>query len=533
MSTWLKFIVKSLNARRMADSIANGGAPADVAAARNGYVRSAVTQAAAMRDAEDVRLMSRRMARLYDFCPLSTLAGLGAIVAMVYMLTGISPAGDLHLWGGAMVTIQVLRLGLYGWFRKSFDAAATSIESLQGWERGYALLGGLLGVGWAILTLYFMPPFSVLHQMLIAFVVVGLALGGYAAMGASQLSLYSYSAPMLAGLITALACSGDWNCIAAAFLVAMWSGVMFRLSRKSYQAQIHEFKCEVDAEELVKELAKAEDVCKAAAFEHELIFNNPLLGVMLVKRTGDGDDEWVISACNLRGARMLGYGEGELEGMSTSQFYSDKTAFYTDSKAVSDSLTRKGFFDDSMQVMRKDGSVFWCHRSAILVDRSNIASGILWTFEDVSARKAEEAGRRDAEARLNLLRSVSPVGSWDLVPAEGTVSFSMQFCRLLGFDDAKGLPESFSIEAAMHDEDRGRVATAIQAHLVFREPLLQRVRLKCRDGSYRRFVLGGQATWDDSGQADLFMGTIQMTSLNDEPEAAVHPASMGEAVSSA
>jgi PAS domain S-box-containing protein len=489
----------------MADSMANGGAIGGVAAApvgNAGYLGSAMAQSAARRDAEDVRLLSRRMARLYDFCPLSTLAGLGAIVAMVYMLTGISPARDLHLWGGAMVMIQVLRLGLYGWFRKSFDAANTSIESLQGWERGYALLAGLLGVGWAILTVYFMPPFSVLHQMLIAFVVVALALGGYAAMGASQLSLYSYSGPMLAGLIAALACSGDWNCIAAAFLVALWSGVMFRLARKGYQAQLHEFKIEVGAEELVKDLAKAEDVRKATAFEHELIFNNPLLGIMLVKRTGDGDDEWLISSCNLRGARMLGYGEGELEGRSTS-------LFCTDSKAVADSLTRKGFYDDSIQVMRKDGSLFWCHRSAILVDRSSIARGVLWTFQDVSARKAEEAARRAAEARLNLLRTVSPVGSWDLIPSEGAVSFSVQFCRLLGFDDAKGLSESFSIEAAMHDEDRGRVATAIQAHLVFREPLLQRVRLKCRDGSYRRFVLVGQATWDDSGQADLFIGTIQ------------------------
>ena len=526
----------------MADSMANGGAIGGVAAVHAGYVGPAVAQSAAMRDAEDVHLLARRMARLYDFCPLSTLAGLGAIVAMVYMLTGISPARDLHLWGGAMVMIQVLRLGLYGWFRKSFDAANTSIESLQGWERGYALLGGLLGVGWAILTVYFMPPFSVLHQMLIAFVVVALAFGGYAAMGASQLSLYSYSVPMLAGLMTALACSGDWNCIAAAFLVALWSGVMFRLARKGYTAQLHEFKIEVGAEELVKELAKAEDVRKATAFEHELIFNNPLLGIMLVKRTGDGDDEWLISSCNLRGARMLGYGDGELEGRSTSLFYSDKTAFYTDSKAVADSLTRKGFHDDTTQVMRKDGSVFWCHRSAILVDRSSIARGVLWTFQDVSARKAEEAARHAAEARLNLLRTVSPVGSWDLIPSEGTVSFSVQFCRLLGFDDAKGLPESFSIEAAMHAEDRGRVATAIQAHLVFREALLQRVRLKCRDGGYRRFVLVGQATWDDSGQADLFMGTIQddeverrgrATSLSDGPEAVAHPGSMDGAVSSA
>ena len=511
----------------MAEGFANGSAPGGLAA-RTGYSIPEAAQSAALRDVEDVRLMSRRIARLYDFCPLSTLAGLGAIVAMVYMLTGVSLTRDLYLWGGAMVTIQFLRLGLYGWFRRSFDAGATSIESLQAWERGYASLGGLLGVGWAIMTLYFMPPFSVLHQMLIAFVVVALALGGYAAMAASRIALYTYSGPMLAGLITALACSGDWNCIAAAFLVALWSVVMFRLSRKNYAAQIHEFQCEVDAEKLVTALEKADDVRKATAFEHELIFNNPLLGVMLVKRTDDGDD-WLISTCNLRGARMLGYGAGELEGKSTSLFYPDETFFQSNRKAVADNLTRKGFHDDSMQVMRKDGSVFWCHMSAIPVDRSNIASGILWTFEDLSARKAEEAARRAAEARLSLLRSVSPVGSWDLVPSEGTISYSTQFCRLLGFDDVKGLPESFSLEAAMHDEDRGRVVTAMQTHLVFREPLLQDVRLKCRDGNYRRFILRGQATWDESGQADLFMGMIQVA----EPDAAGSAALMDGAVSSA
>lgn len=81
----------------------------------------------------------------------------------------------------------------------------------------------------------------------------------------------------------------------------------------------------------------------------------------------------------------------------------------------------------------------------------------------------------------------------------------------------------------MHDEDRGRVVTAMQAHLVFREPLLQKVRLKCRDGGYRRFTLRGQATWDEGGQADLLMGLIQ----SDEPETAVHAWSAGGAVGSA
>lgn len=513
----------------MAESLVTGDAVGGAAASRGGYSRPEAAQSVALREAVDARLLSRRIARLYDFCPLSTLAGLGAIVAMVYMLTGISLARDLHLWGGAMVAIQVLRLGLYGWFRKSFDAGSASIESLRAWERGYAVLGGLLGVGWAILTLYFMPTFSVLHQMLIAFVVVSLALGGYAAMAASQISLYAYSGPMLAGLITALACSGEWNCIAAAFLVMLWSGVMFRLSRKSYTAHIHEFRCEVEAEQLVTALERADDVRKSAAVERELMFNNPMLGVMLVKKAGNGDDDWLISACNLRGARMLGYAEGELKGKSTSLFYPDDTFFQSNRKAVEDNLMRKGFHDDSVQVMRKDGSVFWCHVSAIPVDRSSIASGILWTFEDLSARKAEEAARRAAEARLSLLCSVSPAGSWDLVPAEGTISYSTQLCRLLGFEDEKGLPESFRLEAAMHEEDRGRVVTAMQTHLVFREPLLQDVRLKCRDGRYRRFILRGQASWDEGGQADLFMGMIQSA----ESGAAAPAASMDGAVSPA
>ena len=461
------------------------------------------------RDVEDVRLTSRRIARLYDFCPLSTLAGLGAVVAMVYMLAGVTPARDLYLWGGAMAVIQVARIGVYGWFRQSFDAQESSIESLQGWERGYALLCGLLGVGWAILTLYFMPPFSVLHQMLIAFVVVALALGGYASMGASQLSMYSYSVPMLGGLITALACSGDWNCIAAAFLVALWSGVMFRLSRKGYKLQVEEFTREIEAEKLVDALAQADNARKAAQVEQDLIFNNPMLGIMLVKACDADKDDWCISACNLRGARILGYHEGELEGKSTTLFYPDEEVFRAKRKAVAENLARKGFHDDTMQVVRKDGSTFWCHMSAILVDRANVASGVLWTFEDLTARKAEEAARHGAELRLNLLRSVSPVGSWDLVPSEGTVTFSRQLCRLLGYGDPADLPSSFTMEGAMHDEDRGRVTAAIQTHLVFREPLRQVVRLLCRDGTYRPFILKGQANWNDAGDADLFVGMIQ------------------------
>lgn len=76
------------------------------------------------------------------------------------------------------------------------------------------------------------------------------------------------------------------------------------------------------------------------------------------------------------------------------------------------------------------------------------------------------------------------------------------------------------------------VVAAMRADYVdldFREPLLQKVRVKCRDRSYRRFVLRGQATWDESGQADLFMGMIQ----GDETDAVGRSASLDGMTSSA
>jgi len=123
-------------------------------------------------------------------------------------------------------------------------------------------------------------------------------------------------------------------------------------------------------------------------------------------------------------------------------------------------------------------------------------------------RERIEAAVRESEERYALVERATNDGVWDWNLATGSNYLSPQWKALLGFEN-EGLPnreESFF--ARIHPEDEAVVREAVRLHLEENQPYSVKLRLRCKDGSYRWFESRGQAIRDAAGRGLRMVGAM-------------------------
>jgi PAS domain S-box-containing protein len=117
-------------------------------------------------------------------------------------------------------------------------------------------------------------------------------------------------------------------------------------------------------------------------------------------------------------------------------------------------------------VQRADGSTFWAQvHGSPFRDAEGKIVGTIAAFTDVSARRAAERARSDAEARLRQVMARSPAILFALIPTppHPITWMSDNAGRILGFapDDFRLLPDLWT--QRIHPEDRARALDLLAA----------------------------------------------------------------------
>lgn len=131
--------------------------------------------------------------------------------------------------------------------------------------------------------------------------------------------------------------------------------------------------------------------------------------------------------------------------------------------------------------------------------------------EDVTSRRKAENALRQSEERYELAVLGSGAGLWDFDLTTNRCYFSPRCRELLGYpvearQSAEDTPEFFY--ALLHPDDLPRVQSAIERHLVAREPYQIAYRLRTFTGDYRWYQAQGQALWDEAGKPHRMAGSI-------------------------
>jgi PAS domain S-box-containing protein len=141
---------------------------------------------------------------------------------------------------------------------------------------------------------------------------------------------------------------------------------------------------------------RAEEYIQALLAEQQAILDNALIGIWMVRNR-------IVVSCNRRCEELFGYGVDELKGHSVRVIYPSDEAFEARGRRVYGILAGGGNCTEEMELVRKDGSRFWCATSGRAIDPADPHAGSIWVFTDVTEQHDTLMALRESEARFRKL----------------------------------------------------------------------------------------------------------------------------------
>jgi two-component system sensor histidine kinase/response regulator len=142
----------------------------------------------------------------------------------------------------------------------------------------------------------------------------------------------------------------------------------------------------------------AEKAIRQVSDEQSAIFESATLGIAFIK-------EWSIIRANHRLEELFGWGLGEMLGQSPKIWYPESAILYQEPYA---NIKRGEIHYSTQELVRKDGSRFWCRFSGSAIDRADLSRGTVWMFDDVTEeRQAAELMRHAKELAEDATRMKS------------------------------------------------------------------------------------------------------------------------------
>jgi PAS domain S-box-containing protein len=131
--------------------------------------------------------------------------------------------------------------------------------------------------------------------------------------------------------------------------------------------------------------------------DYRLAFNQAPVGLCLSRNRS-------IVDCNQQLCDMFGYSREFLNGQSFQVLYPSADEYERLGARMAPILNTKGHYADDRIMKRADGEVFWCHVTGRALNRETPHESGIWSFEDLSARRAVKAEltarEREVAARL-------------------------------------------------------------------------------------------------------------------------------------
>jgi len=124
--------------------------------------------------------------------------------------------------------------------------------------------------------------------------------------------------------------------------------------------------------------------------ERDALFDAASTGIALLK-------DRIIMRCNRRMDEMFGYALGEQIGQPTRIWYPDEVSYNDTGEDIYKSIAHGEIIVREMNLLRKDGSAFWCRTFSRAIDPADLTRGNVVVFEDITAERAATEQMRAAK----------------------------------------------------------------------------------------------------------------------------------------
>ena len=200
---------------------------------------------------------------------------------------------------------------------------------------------------------------------------------------------------------------------------------------------------------------RASEEVRRALSEQQMILDNATVGIAFVKNRQ-------FQGCNGELERLLGYADGELNGLSTAVVYASPGNFDEAGGAVYARLAQGEAYTVERQVRRKDGSLVWCKVVGKAVDPLQPHDGSIWIYDDISAAQEARAlleravAERTAELKAANERLGAEIG--DRRQAEERAQHLADHDALTGLPNRRLLEDRLTQALALSQRNRKQTA---------------------------------------------------------------------------
>jgi PAS domain S-box-containing protein len=141
---------------------------------------------------------------------------------------------------------------------------------------------------------------------------------------------------------------------------------------------------------------------------------------------------------------------------------------------------------------------------------------------DITDRKQMETVLLHSEERWQLALKGNNDGIWDWNVETNQIYRSVQFLKILGYEDHEFGHSNEEWSTRIHPDDFDRVMAANQDYLEQKVPhYAVEFRLRCKDGTYKWVMSRGQAQWDEEGKPVRMVGSTRDITQRKQAEAAL------------
>ena len=204
-------------------------------------------------DQQDERILQTQITRLITGSGFSNLAGIAMAIIWVGLIWGDLPHEVLSVWLGVMLLLFFYRFAVH-YFKLYSDESKSSINKFV-IRRWYLVSVFLTGAGWGV-TSTLMFPFNELHQIVLAFILVGVSASGVAYSSVAWV-YYGYVGCVLLPLMVRLFSVGGEVYYALSAMTGFFLGVMVMAVHRMYLSSIAELKLSYKNEALIDDIMNA------------------------------------------------------------------------------------------------------------------------------------------------------------------------------------------------------------------------------------------------------------------------------------
>ena len=155
----------------------------------------------------------------------------------------------------------------------------------------------------------------------------------------------------------------------------------------------------------VTERQKAANALRLASEEQDAILESATLGIAFIR-------DRIIVRGNQKLGDLFGRPVEAMLDQTTRIWYPDDEGFAAGGGTVYEQLRSGGTHQREQQLIRADGTIFWCHLSGKAVDANDLSRGTVWMLEDITERKRIEAEIKHANMMNESALDLTKAGYW-------------------------------------------------------------------------------------------------------------------------